>query len=199
MRWEASRGDRKLATWAQFLDACCEQGTGIYITSHGRLYDMANGRDWRNLVEDGVDSGYESGEDVDPDPARRRREGAGRGTVPHRLRLRRGYDPRTRQLIEQRPSTEPAKPGDIGGLTKAGVVRHIVRSIAQGVLVSSVRRDLNHRGIPAPEGGEPAALLSSVTTQPPGNPSISIPNAAKAPSHRNLERRSTSESPYGRT
>ena len=87
--WEASRGDRKLATWAQFLDACCEQGTGIYITSHGRLYDMANGRDWRNLVEDGVDSGYESGEDVDPDPARRRREDAGRGTVrPHRLRLR---------------------------------------------------------------------------------------------------------------
>src|SRR5579862_2506814 len=58
--WEPSRGDRKLSTWAAFLDTCRETGTGIYITSHGRVYDMRNGRDYRSLAEDGVDSAYES-------------------------------------------------------------------------------------------------------------------------------------------
>ena len=73
-------GDRRLiSTWAsstwgccgnhcgatgagglgEFLNACRENHTGIDITMHDRLYDMANGRDWRNLAEDGVDSGYE--------------------------------------------------------------------------------------------------------------------------------------------
>jgi hypothetical protein len=45
---------------AQFLNACRATQTGIYITTHGRLYDMANGRDWRSLAEDGVDSACES-------------------------------------------------------------------------------------------------------------------------------------------
>jgi hypothetical protein len=58
--WESSRGGRELEEWAAFLNACRRTGTGIYITTHGRLYDMANGRDWRSLAEDGVDSAYES-------------------------------------------------------------------------------------------------------------------------------------------
>jgi hypothetical protein len=53
--WESSRGDRELAGWAQFLNACRENRTRIYITTHGRLYDMDNGRDWRSLAEDGVE------------------------------------------------------------------------------------------------------------------------------------------------
>ncbi len=119
--WEASRGDRKLATWAQFLDACRERGTGIYITSHGRLYDMANGRDWRNLAEDGVDSGYESEKTsirIQRAVAAKMQAGEPFGHIAYGyLRV---YDPRTREPIEQRPCMEPAKPGDVGGWRKPG-------------------------------------------------------------------------------
>ena len=58
--WESSRGDRKLSTWARLLEDCREHGVRIYVETHGRLYDMANARDWRTLAEDGTDSEYES-------------------------------------------------------------------------------------------------------------------------------------------
>lgn len=153
--WESSRGGRELAAWAQFLNACRETQTAIYITTHGRLYDMANGRDWRSLAEDGVDSGYES----EKTSVRIRRHvaatmlaGAPFGTCPYGYE--REYDPRIRELIEQRPSTEPAKAGAEDGMTKTDVIRYIFRELAKGTPVSVIRRWLNEQGIPAPEGGE---------------------------------------------
>jgi site-specific DNA recombinase len=153
--WESSRGGRELAAWAQFLNACRENQTGIYITTHGRLYDMANGRDWRSLAEDGVDSGYES----EKTSMRIRRHvaatmlaGAPFGHCPYGYE--REYDPKTRELIEQRPSREPAKLGDKSGMTKADIIRYIFRELSRGTPVSTIRRWLNEQGIPAPEGGE---------------------------------------------
>lgn len=153
--WESSRGGRELEAWAQFLNACRETQTGIYITTHGRLYDMANGRDWRSLAEDGVDSGYES----EKTSVRIRRHvaatmlaGAPFGHCPYGYE--RQYDPKTRELIEQRPSTEPAKPGDGAGMTKADVIRYIFRELSKETPVSVIRRWLNEQRIPAPEGGE---------------------------------------------
>jgi DNA invertase Pin-like site-specific DNA recombinase len=102
--WESSRGGRELAAWAQFLNACGATQTGIYITTHGRLYDMANGRDWRSLAEDGVDSGYES----EKTSMRIRRHvaatmlaGAPFGHCPYGYE--REYDPKTRELIKAAP------------------------------------------------------------------------------------------------
>ena len=152
--WESSRGDRELAGWAQFLNACRENHTGIYITTHGRLYDMANGRDWRNLAEDGVDSGYESEKTsvrVRRTVAAKMQAGEPFGHCPYGYE--REYHPRTRELIEQRPSKEPAIPGD-NRMTKAEVVQHIFLSIAKGIPINQIRRWLNDQGIPAPEGGE---------------------------------------------
>lgn len=153
--WESSRGGRELAAWAQFLNACRENQTGIYITTHRRLYDMANGRDWRSLAEDGVDSGYES----EKTSMRIRRHvaaamlaGAPFGHCPYGYE--REYDPRTRELIEQRLSTDPAKANDENGMTKSDVIRYIFRGLAKGTPVSEIRRWLNGQGIPAPEGGE---------------------------------------------
>jgi site-specific DNA recombinase len=153
--WEPSRGGRELEAWAQFLNACRETQTGIYITTHGRLYDMSNGRDWRSLAEDGVDSGYES----EKTSVRIRRHvaatmlaGAPFGHCPYGYE--REYDPKTRELIEQRPSTEPAKTGDEGGLTKSDVIRYIFQELSKGTPVSAIRRWLNEQGIPAPESGE---------------------------------------------
>jgi site-specific DNA recombinase len=153
--WEPSRGGRELEAWAQFLNACRRHQTGIYITTHGRLYDMANGRDWRSLAEDGVDSGYES----EKTSVRIRRHvaatmmaGAPHGHCPYGYE--REYDPKTRELIEQRPSTELARVNAENGMTKADVIRYIFRELAKGTPVSAVRRWLNEQGIPAPEGGE---------------------------------------------
>ena len=123
--WESSRGDRELAGWALFLNACREARTRIYITTHGRLYDMANGRDWRNLAEDGVDSGYESEKTsmrVRRAVAAKMQTGEPFGHCPYGYE--REYHPRTRDLIEQRPSSEPANPADGSSeMTKADIVQ----------------------------------------------------------------------------
>jgi DNA invertase Pin-like site-specific DNA recombinase len=58
--WESSRGSRRMTTWAPFIEACETAGVLVHITTHGRTYDPANGRDVRSLLEDGVDSQYES-------------------------------------------------------------------------------------------------------------------------------------------
>lgn len=153
--WESSRGDRELAGWAQFLNACRENRTRIYITTHGRLYDMDNGRDWRSLAEDGVDSAYESEKTstrVRRTVAATMRAGEPFGHCPYGYE--REYHPRTRKLIEQRPSTEPANPDDEDSITKADVIRRIFRELAKGTPVNEVRRWLNSHGIPAPEGSE---------------------------------------------
>ena len=60
MLWESSRGDRTLASWAAFLDACRDTGTQIYVTSQDRVFDLANGYDWRALAAEGVDAAFES-------------------------------------------------------------------------------------------------------------------------------------------
>jgi site-specific DNA recombinase len=58
--WESSRGDRKLSSWAAMLETCREHKVGIYVVTHRRLYDMVNGREWKTLAEDRVDSQAES-------------------------------------------------------------------------------------------------------------------------------------------
>ena len=165
--WESSRGDRELAGWAQFLNACRENHTGIYITTHGRLYDMANGRDWRNLAEDGVDSGYESEKTsvrVRRTVAAKMQAGEPFGHCPYGYE--RDYHPRTRELIAQRPSMEPAGPGD-NRMTKAEIVLYIFLSIAKGIPVNQIRRWLNGKGIPAPEGGEwGRSVIQRISRQP---------------------------------
>src|SRR5690349_10188493 len=52
--WETSRGDRKLSSWAAMLETCRDKSVKIFVETHGRLYDMANARDWRTLADDGV-------------------------------------------------------------------------------------------------------------------------------------------------
>ena len=116
---------------------------------------MENGRDWRSLAEDGVDSGYESEKTsirVRRTVAAMMQAGGPFGHCPYGYE--REYHPRTRELIGQRPSTEPASPAGENGVTKADVIRYIFRSIEKGTPVSEIRRWLNEQGMPAPEGGE---------------------------------------------
>jgi site-specific DNA recombinase len=58
--WESSRGSRRVGEWVELVEACERAGVTIFVTSHDRVYDPANGRDRRSLLEDAVDSEYES-------------------------------------------------------------------------------------------------------------------------------------------
>jgi DNA invertase Pin-like site-specific DNA recombinase len=58
--WESSRGSRKVGEWVELIELCELRAVKIYVTTHDRLYDPANPRDRRSLLEDAVDSEYES-------------------------------------------------------------------------------------------------------------------------------------------
>ncbi|HEX2297580.1 MAG TPA: recombinase family protein, partial [Pseudonocardiaceae bacterium] len=60
MLWESSRGSRRVGEWVNMLDLCEQRGIRIHVFTHNRNYDPANGRDCRSLLEDAVDSEYES-------------------------------------------------------------------------------------------------------------------------------------------
>jgi DNA invertase Pin-like site-specific DNA recombinase len=58
--WESSRGSRRVGEWVTLIELCEEQRVRVYVTAHGRFYDPADPRDRRSLLEDAVDSEYES-------------------------------------------------------------------------------------------------------------------------------------------
>ena len=60
MLWESSRGSRRVGEWVTLIELCEDRGVRIYVTTHSRLYDPGNPRDRRSLLEDAVDSEYES-------------------------------------------------------------------------------------------------------------------------------------------
>lgn len=59
--WESSRGSRRVGEWVLLCDLLEEQGVLVRVTTHGRTYDPSNHRDRRSLLEDAIDSEYESG------------------------------------------------------------------------------------------------------------------------------------------
>ena len=141
--WESSRGGRELEEWARLLNSCRGCGVLIYVTSHDRLYDMRNGRDWRSLAEDGVDSAYDS----EKKSAQLKRAMAANAAAgrPHGSVLfgyERIYDERTRKLAEQRP--DPAT---------AWIPREVITRAAAGEPVTAIAKDMRRRGVPSPRGG----------------------------------------------
>lgn len=140
--WEPSRGDRKLAEWAAFLDLCRERGVLLHIGSHGRTYDPANARDRRTLAEDGIDSEYES----EKTSKRVRRaltanavNGVPHGIVPYGYR--RSYHPKTGMLLGQEADPE-----------QAPIVAEIAARVAASEPIITITKDLNARKVPSPTG-----------------------------------------------
>jgi site-specific DNA recombinase len=141
--WESSRAERRLSTWAAFLEDCRDNGVRIWLQADERLYDLAIRRDWKTLADAGVHDEFSSAERSDA-VQRGIREAAMDGK-PHgtcTYGYERVYDERTGDLAGQRPHPE-----------HAAVVREIIRCIGSGDPVASVRRDLMARGVPAPRGG----------------------------------------------
>src|SRR5262245_36713518 len=107
--WESSRGSRRVAEWVDLIELCEKSSVLIAVTTHARTYDPGNARDRRTLLEDAVDSEYESAKistrvrrAVDRDAA----AGKPHGPVPYGYR--RLYDPVTRRYAGQEPEPSEA-------------------------------------------------------------------------------------------
>jgi DNA invertase Pin-like site-specific DNA recombinase len=134
--WESGRGSRRVSEWVELVELCEKRGVCVFVTTHRRLYDPANARDRRSLLEDAVDSEYE----VAKLSQRTRRAhaalaAAGRpnGRAPYGYR--RVYDPQTR---EGRQEIEPGE---------AAVVRELFTRLGAGDSLHGIARDFAARGI----------------------------------------------------
>ncbi|OQO89895.1 hypothetical protein B1813_18815 [Saccharomonospora piscinae] len=137
--WESSRGSRRVGEWAVLLDLLEDRGVRVWVHTHGRLYDPANGRDRRTMLEDAVDSEYESSktsERLRRDAAALAREGRPTGRIPYGYE--RVYDVRggKRVIVEQRPHP-----------VEAEHVRELYRRLLAGDTFLAIEEDWARRGI----------------------------------------------------
>jgi site-specific DNA recombinase len=141
--WESSRGDRKLAEWAQFLDLCRMFGILIHITSRSRTYDVRNNpEDWKQLAQDGVDSAAETdklSERILSGVLEVAIVGEPTNSAPYGYY--REHHRRTKKLIGQFPDPDTAP-----------IVYGIFRRVAAGVPLAAVARELNAAEVPSPGG-----------------------------------------------
>jgi site-specific DNA recombinase len=135
--WESSRGSRKVAEWVMLIELCEQQGVLIAVTTHNRVYDPANGRDRRSLLEDAVDSEYESGK-ISARAKRAAAANAGAGKPHGRSPFGYGrrYDERSRKMIAQEPDP-----------IEAPVIRELFERVRSGHSLRSIARDFERRGI----------------------------------------------------
>lgn len=136
--WESSRGSRRTGEWVNLIELCEMRKVRIFVTTHARDYDPTNARDRRSMLEDAVDSEYESAKTSER-LRRSTRAAAERGQV-HGKNLygyQRIYDQQSRQLvrIEEHPE-------------QAAIVREAAAAILDGASLYSVAKSLNERGIP---------------------------------------------------
>ena len=134
--WESSRGSRKVGEWVTLIDLCEQQGVSIFVTTHGREYQPGNGRDRRSLLEDAVDSEYESSK-TSSRAKRAAAHGAeaGRPHGPTPFGYQRTYDPFTRRLVAQEPHP-----------LNAQVVRELFAQLKAGVSLYAIAQEFEAKG-----------------------------------------------------
>lgn len=138
--WEHSRGSRKVGEWVSLIDACEAANVHVWVTTHRRVYDPANARDRRGLLEDALDSEYESAKISErAKRAARATAAAGRGHGKQPYGYRREYDPVSRQLLRVVPDDGTAP-----------IVREIFERFADGASISGIANDLTRRGVATP-------------------------------------------------
>jgi DNA invertase Pin-like site-specific DNA recombinase len=135
--WESSRGSRKVGEWVELIETCEGQRVKIHVTTHGRTYDPANGRDRRSLIEDATDAEYESSKiSVRAKRAAAANAAAGKphGRAPYGYRRR--YDERTGKMVAQEPDR-----------VEAPVIQELFDRIRSGHSLRSISLDFEARGI----------------------------------------------------
>lgn len=135
--WESSRGSRRVGEWVQLIELCEDRHVRIFVTTHGREYDPANPRDRRSLLEDAVDSEYESAKiatRVKRSVVAAAAKGRPHGRPPFGYERR--YDPRTGELVSQDPHP-----------VQAPVVQELFRRVAAGHSIRGILKDWSARGV----------------------------------------------------
>lgn len=135
--WESSRGSRRAGEWLLLLELLAERRKVIVVTTHGpRLYDPSNDRDWRTLMEEAIDSEYESRK-TSKRVGRNMESSARAGKVPGGRRAF-GY---------QRDGMKIDK-------VEAAIIHEAVRRVFAGESVRSIAGDLNRRGVRTSAGNQ---------------------------------------------
>ncbi|WP_060952429.1 recombinase family protein [Streptomyces hygroscopicus] len=130
MLWESSRGSRRVGEWVSFIELCETKRVRIWVTTHERLYDPANGRDRKALIDDAVDSEYESYKThrrVSRTAPREARRGRPHGKAPYGLMP--VYDVATGKLI-----TWTADPD------RAHVIQELFERLEEGHSFAAIER-----------------------------------------------------------
>lgn len=149
--WESSRGSRRVGEWVTLIELCEIRQVKIWIHTHGTLYDPANPRHRRGLLEDAVDSEYESAKSSHR--ILRASQATAQAGRPHGKLLygyRREYDDRGRYV---RQLWHPEQ---------APIVREAAQRVDAGESCRSIALDLNQRGIAPPRGGPGGWRLEQV-------------------------------------
>jgi site-specific DNA recombinase len=140
--WESSRGSRKVGEWVTLIECCEAQKVRIHVTTHARTYDPANSRDRRSLLEDAVDSEYESGKisaRLKRAAAANAAAGKPHGKTPYGYRRR--YDELTKKLIAQEPDP-----------VEAPIIRELFERVRAGHSLRSIALDWEKRGVRSRSG-----------------------------------------------
>lgn len=136
MLWESSRGSRRVGEWVSFIELLEDKGVRIWVTTHERLYDPANGRDRKQLIDDATDSEYESYKThrrVSRTAPREAARGRPYGGAPYGLRP--VYDPANGKLLTW---TEDE--------TRSHVIRALFDLLEKGQTPADVQREFLARG-----------------------------------------------------
>lgn len=139
--WDCSRGSRDLGDWVVFLKLLRDQSVLVHLITHDRTYDPRNHRDWKILVQEGVEAHSQASmisDNVKRGNKRARQKGRPHGHAP--FGWRRVYDPESGKMITQEP-VEEEQPQ----LTEMFV------ALVSGKKRISIAKDLNLR-IKLPEG-----------------------------------------------
>lgn len=155
--WESSRGSREVGEWVTLINACEDHGVLIHVTTHHRTYDPGNARDRRALLEDAVDSEYESAKTslrIRRTMTQMAAAGKPNGIIP--FGYTREYHPLTRQLVSQDPH-----PGE------APVIAELYERLRKRESLNSIMRDWAERGITSRTGKRfSAAYLRHLALNP---------------------------------
>lgn len=143
--WESSRGSRRVGEWVLLCDLLGEQGVKVHVTTHNRTYDPSNPRDRRSLLEDAVDSEYESGK-MSQRLRRTAASDAAAGKAPSRGAF--GHPRKTR-----RDGELVAVPDEQVNRERAAI-QELYTGLFAGKSLVSLAGELNKQGFHTTRGGE---------------------------------------------
>lgn len=142
--WAPNRGSRRVGEWVDLLDACKKIDVKIAVTDHERIYDPANWRDRRTLLEDAVDGEAQVGQMsgvIRRAVAANAEDGKPHGRCPFGYQRR--YDETTGDLIAQELHPK-----------EAPIIAELFERLQKGHTLNSIARDFNERGLRTGSGKE---------------------------------------------